>query len=271
MRKANRTLPAGPGETVDVPVGAPHIRSPQGGRKATGSYYTPVFAVDRLIDKALRPAIDEHLGRVGDDLDLPAATLFDFRVADIAMGSGHFLVAGLDALTERYAAYLAAHPNRAVRAELERARERLNVVGEGYGSPQLGDRVADVDLLRRIVLKRCIYGVDYNEMAVELARLGLWLHSLVPGLAAELPRRQPPARQLARRRRRDRSLIGLFAIWRTRRMPGPGRARSPRSTTSSSATSLAGASSRLQLAAATAGLHDYYDVADRGAAARREP
>ena len=59
--------------------------------------------MDRLIDKALRPAIDEHLGRIGDDLDLPAATLFDFRVADLAMGSGHFLVAGADAMNKGYA------------------------------------------------------------------------------------------------------------------------------------------------------------------------
>lgn len=193
---------AGPGEQIDVPVGAPHIRSPQGGRKATGSYYTPVFAVDRLIDKALRPAIEEHLSRMGRDLDLPTARLFDFRVADIAMGSGHFLVAGLDALTEHYATYLAANPNEAVRSELDRARERLNLVGEQYGAPSLGDRVADVDLLRRIVLKRCIYGVDLNPMAVELARLGLWLHSLVPGL---------PLSYLGANLRHGNSLVGVGA------------------------------------------------------------
>ena len=229
---------------MDVPVGAPHIRSPQGGRKATGSYYTPVFAVDRLIDKALRPAIDEHLGRVGDDLDLPAATLFDFRVADIAMGSGHFLVAGLDALTERYAAYLAATRtgrsaqswNALVSASMSwaRATARRNS----------GDRVADVDLLRRIVSKRCIYGVDYNAMAVELARLGLWLHSLVPGL---------PLSYLGANLQHGNSLVGvggdvpwigpLRVMARGRGRPA-GRPRSRRSTTSSWVTSLAAASSR---------------------------
>lgn len=195
-------VPAGAGEVVDVPVGAPHVRSPQGGRKATGSYYTPVFAVDRLVDKALRPAIEAHLAQAGAELDLPAAELFDFKVADIAMGSGHFLVAGLDALTERYATYLAATPNRAVRAELDRARQRLNVVGERYGAPQLGDRVSDVDLLRRIVLKRCIYGVDFNPMAVELARLSLWLHSLVPGL---------PLSYLGANLKHGNSLVGVGA------------------------------------------------------------
>ncbi|MES2211083.1 MAG: hypothetical protein V4515_13030 [Chloroflexota bacterium] len=256
-------VPAGPGEVVDVPVGAPHIRSPQGGRKATGSYYTPVFAVDRLIDKALRPAIDEHLGRVGDDLDLPAATLFDFRVADLAMGSGHFLVAALDALTERYAAYLAAHPNRAVRAELERARERLNAVGDGYGAPQLGDRVADVDLLRRIVLKRCIYGVDYNEMAVELARLGLWLHSLVPGL---------PLSYLGANLQHGNSLVGvggivpglgLFAIMREE--DAARRAGEVASINDLELGDIArGREIQAQLEGATAGLHDFYDILTAG-------
>jgi len=256
-------VPAGPGQAFDVPVGAPHIRSPQGGRKATGSYYTPVFAVDRLIDNALRPAIDEHLGRVGDDLDLPAATLFDFRIADIAMGSGHFLVAGLDALTERYAAYLAAHPNRAVRAELERARARLNVVGDNYGAPQLGDRVADVDLLRRIVLKRCVYGVDYNEMAVELARLGLWLHSLVPGL---------PLSYLGANLLHGNSLvgvggfvpgIGLFAIMREGEAAR--RAGEVASINDLELGDIArGRELQTELETATAGLHDFYDVLTAG-------
>jgi hypothetical protein len=257
-------VPAAPGEAVDVPVGAPHVRSPQGGRKATGSYYTPVFAVDRLIDKALRPAIDEHLGRVGNDLNLPAANLFDFRVADIAMGSGHFLVAALDALAEHYAAYLAATPNHAVRAELERARERLNAVGERYGAPQLGERVADVDLLRRIVLKRCIYGVDYNEMAVELARLGLWLHSLVPGL---------PLSYLGANLKHGNSLVGvggtppglgLFAVMREEEA-----ARRAADVASINDLELGdierGRELQSELARATAGLHDFYDVLSAGA------
>lgn len=256
-------VPAGAGEPVDVPVGAPHVRSPQGGRKATGSYYTPVFAVDRLVDKALRPAIGEHLARVGVDLGLPTATLFDFRVADIAMGSGHFLVAALDALTERYAAYLAANPNKALRGELDRARERLNVVGETYGSPQLGDRVADVDLLRRVVLKRCIYGVDFNPMAVELARLGLWLHSLVPGL---------PLSYLGANLQHGNSLVGVGAD-----VPAIGlfslqfeEAAAAKAAEVASINDLElgdiarGQELQQELDEATAGLHDYYDVVTAG-------
>jgi Eco57I restriction-modification methylase len=256
-------VPAGPGEPVDVPVGTPYVRSPQGGRKATGSYYTPVFAVDRLVDKALRPAMEEHLARVGVDLELPTATLFDFRVADIAMGSGHFLVAALDALTERYATYLAASPNRALRDELDRARERLNVVGETYGSPQLGDRVADVDLLRRIVLKRCIYGVDLNPMAVELARLGLWLHSLVPGL---------PLSYLGANLQHGNSLvgvgsdvpaIGLFALQFEE--AAAAKAAELASTNDLELGDIArGQELQEELDEATVGLRDYYDVVTAG-------
>lgn len=191
-----------PGEQADVLAGAPHIRSPQGGRKATGSYYTPAFAVERLVDRAVRSELEDHVGSVGGAMDLPTTALFDFRVCDPAMGSGHFLVTALDAITEAISAHLAAHPNSALNAELARARERLNEVGRQYGAPDLGEQAADLDLLRRIVLKRCIYGVDLNPMAVELARLGLWLHSLVPGL---------PLSYLGHNLQHGNSLVGIGA------------------------------------------------------------
>ena len=193
---------AHPGEQADVPAGAPHIRSPQGGRKATGSYYTPAFAVERLVDRAVRAELEEHLATVGGAMDLPTTALFDFRVCDPAMGSGHFLVAALDVITEAISGHLAAHPNLGVTAELARARERLNEVGRQYGAPDLGEQAADLDLMRRIVLKRCIYGVDLNPMAVELARLGLWLHSLVPGL---------PLSYLGHNLQHGNSLVGIGA------------------------------------------------------------
>ena len=193
-------VPVAVGETVEIPAGTPHVRSPQGGRKATGSYYTPAFAVQRLTHKAVRPALDDHLAALGDDV--ASVEFFDIRVCDAAMGSGHFLVAALDALTDGFAAYLARHPIAAVTEELASARERLTEVGRSYGAPELGEQVADIDLLRRLVLKRCIYGVDYNPMAVELARLGLWLHSLVPGL---------PLSYLGHTLRFGNSLVGIGA------------------------------------------------------------
>ena len=193
-------VPVAPGEPVEIPAGTPHIRSPMGGRKATGSYYTPAFAVQRLTDRAVRPALAAHLAALPDQPDAPA--FFDIRVCDAAMGSGHFLVAALDALTDDFAGYLALHPVSAVSGELSSARERLHAVGDSYGAPDLAEQVADIDLLRRLVLKRCIYGVDLNPMAVELARLGLWLHSFVPGL---------PLSYLGHTLRCGNSLVGIGA------------------------------------------------------------
>jgi hypothetical protein len=90
-RAEERTHVAAGPEAVDVGVRRTSARH----RVAQGDRLLlhPVFAVDRLIDKALRPTIDEHLGRVGDDLDLPAATCSTSgcRHRD---GLGHFLVAG---------------------------------------------------------------------------------------------------------------------------------------------------------------------------------
>ena len=141
--------------------------------------------------------------------------------------------------------------------------ERLNAVGDGYGAPQLGGRVADVDLLRRIVLKRCIYGVDYNEMAVELARLGLWLHSLVPGL---------PLSYLGANLQYGNSLVGvggivpglgLFAIMREEEAAR--RAGEVASINDLELGDIArGREIQAELEAATAGLHDFYDTLTAG-------
>jgi hypothetical protein len=193
-------VPVVTGEQAEVPAGTPHIRSPMGGRKATGSYYTPAFAVQRLVDKAVKPALDAHLSALPADAD--AIAFFDLRVCDPAMGSGHFLVTALDVLADGFAASLARRPVPAVADEMTRARDRLVEVGRAYGAPDLADQVADIDLLRRLVLKRCIYGVDYNPMAVELARLGLWLHSLVPGL---------PLSYLGHTLQHGNSLVGVGA------------------------------------------------------------
>lgn len=250
-------------DVPDVVAGSPHLRSPEGGRKATGTYYTRAFVVDRLIERALVPALQAHLQGLDTDPELSTAELFDFRVADIAMGSGHFLVAALDAIAEGYAAHLAVHPNSTVRAELGRARERLNAVGDAYGSPGLGERVSDLDLLRRTVLKRCVFGVDLNDLAVELARLGLWLHSLVPGL---------PLSYLGSNLVHGNSLIGVGA-----EVPGIGifaeqhdRMAAAKASEVASINDLElgdierGIRLQRELEDAVAGLRDYYDVATAG-------
>lgn len=176
--------PAPSPDQVDVRQGQVYLHNASGARKATGSYYTKSFVVNHLLDHALEPALDDHLDRL-KRLDERAAgeAFFDLRVVDIAMGSGHFLVAAVDRIERRLSTYLAERPLPAVIDELERLRARATAEVE-----KLGGRldIDDTELLRRQIARRCIYGVDLNPIAVELARLSLWIHTFVPGLPLSL-------------------------------------------------------------------------------------
>jgi hypothetical protein len=159
-----------------------HHRS--GSRKATGSYFTKAFAVEHLLDHALEPALEEHIERLRtltEASDEAAATeaFFDFRCVDLAMGSGHFLVAAVDRIETRLSGFLALNPIPRVLAELDELRAAA--VG-ALGELADGVEIETTSLLRRQVARRCTYGVDLNGMAVELARLGVWIHTFVPGL-----------------------------------------------------------------------------------------
>ena len=177
-------VPAGEGDEVVVAEGEIYFHNRSGVRKSTGSYFTKPFAVEHLLRHALAPALDDHLERVrelvvaGDEAGA-ARALFDFRVADIAMGSGHFLVAAIDHLEARFSRFLADHPIPVVNADLDalcRAAERmLGDLADRY-------RIETTQVLRRLITRRCVYGVDLNPISVELARLGVWIHTFVPGL-----------------------------------------------------------------------------------------
>jgi hypothetical protein len=154
--------PAKPKDELKVEAGHIYLHNRSGARKASGSYFTKEFAVEHLLDRALEPALAEHLARVdalADD-DAAAAALFDFRVADIAMGSGHFLVAAVDRIERGMASYLARRPLPGVRGELltlqASAKEAFGNLGE------LLDERLQTSLLRRLIARRCIYGVDLN-------------------------------------------------------------------------------------------------------------
>ena len=120
------------------------LESPE--RKSTGSFYTPRPITEFLVRRTLHPLVD---GR-------SAGEILRLRVVDPAMGSGAFLVAACHYLAD----------------QCERARIRD---GEWIAS-----EITPVDraTLRRQVAERCLYGVDLNPMAVQLARLSLWLTTL---------------------------------------------------------------------------------------------
>ncbi|MFE9389138.1 Eco57I restriction-modification methylase domain-containing protein [Streptomyces sp. NPDC006784] len=132
-------------------------------RKTTGSYYTSSSLIECLLDTTLDPVLDDAVKRgeerataVGhpDPADAIVDELLSLTVCDPACGSGHFLVASARRIAKRVAA-----------------------VGEHNPEPTL-------DAVRHAlheVVARCIYGVDLNPMAVDLAKFSLWLEALEPG------------------------------------------------------------------------------------------
>lgn len=182
--KKGYLVPAKKKQTIAVAEGELYFHNRSGARKATGSYFTKPFAVEHLLDHALQPALDDHIAKLTKLLDsgdevAAAEAFFDFRCADIAMGSGHFLVAAVDRIEAELSGFLALHPIAQVVAELEKLRdaayESLGRLGSAY-------EIERSSLLRRMVARRCIYGVDVNPIAVDLARLAIWIHTFVPGL-----------------------------------------------------------------------------------------
>ena len=173
-------VPAQEGEMPNVSVGEVYLHNRSGARKSSGSYYTKPFAVEHLLNGALEPALDDHFARLKkmDDTDA-AEAFFDFRVADIAMGSGHFLIGAIDRIEKRMADFLADRNLPGVRRELENLR---TVALSELGELDKSTTIEDGQLLRRMIARRCIYGVDLNGLAVQLARLAVWIHTFVPGL-----------------------------------------------------------------------------------------
>lgn len=116
-------------------------------RKETGSYYTPTPLIEALLDTALDPVIDQHAASGSPD------DLLRLTVCDPACGSGHFLVAAARRIAKRYATL---------------------TIGDEPSPTQIQAAMAKV-------VRHCIYGVDINPLAVELAKISLWLESLEPG------------------------------------------------------------------------------------------
>jgi hypothetical protein len=127
----------------------------RGERHRTGSYYTPDFVVQYIVEQTLRPVLDAAVAGASSDAEKIAAVL-GVNCCDPAMGSGHFPVAAMEFI----ARYLV----------------------ESNVSPA-ADAGDEPDLLywKRRVAQSCIYGVDLNPLAVDLAKLSLWLATAAKG------------------------------------------------------------------------------------------
>lgn len=129
------------------------------GRKATGTYYTPKPLIDTVLDATLDPLLDE-----AEQAADPEAALLGLTVCDPACGSGQFLVAAARRIAQRLAVRRdppSEHPDDVFRAAM------------------------------RDVIARCVYGVDVKDLALEVAKLSLWLEAFdgerpLPFLGAHL-------------------------------------------------------------------------------------
>ena len=171
-------------EKVIISKGDIYLHDKSGARKSSGSFFTKEFLVEYLLDKSLEPALDDHLKYVTklDEADR-TEQLFDFHVADIAMGSGHFLVAAIDRIEHKLAIWLEENPTPGIKRELQLLRESAKkALGELADTVEIDDS----QLLRRMIARRCIYGVDINPITVQLSQLSIWIHTFVPGLPLSL-------------------------------------------------------------------------------------
>ncbi len=185
-------------------------------RKDTGSYYTHDDLVKLLIKETVGPLVEERVAafdarikiwkrkkelnpadwRNLDGLD-PASRILDLRICDPAMGSGHFLVSLVDYLADQVleamshgaesvleqpwaweAANLWVSPLIARIADI---RDRILASAKEHDWTVAPEQLDDRHIVRRMILKRVIHGVDKNPMAVELAKVALWLHTFTVG------------------------------------------------------------------------------------------
>lgn len=194
---------------------AVYIENDRHERKVTGSYYTPDYVVQYIIEQTIGPILQEKFAKLREkfrtfQLELAnrqrqdetrrskhmlpegvkhiydkyqqlAEEFFDIKVLDPAMGSGHFLVNAADYITDRMTEFLDKLKPNPIQFDLQKIRSSiLQEVERQHVTIDRG-RLTELNLLKRQVLKRCIYGVDVNPMAVTLTKVSLWLDTFTQG------------------------------------------------------------------------------------------
>lgn len=184
-------------EDEKIHSGEIYLVTDKGERKATGSYYTPDYIVKYIVENTLGPLVEEKQKKVSKNIEelkgkikgargasrefhekelrKAEGGLIDeillLKVLDPAMGSGHFLVEATDFLARELLKVLSGEP-------LEEHSKEM-VIREPTEHYRLREpEEEDIRWARREVVERCIFGVDLNPMAVELAKLSLWLYTV---------------------------------------------------------------------------------------------
>ena len=188
-------------------------------RKVSGSYYTHDDLVRLILRESVgllaRERVDAfgaHLKKLKKKASLnpadwealdgkdPASQILELKICDPAMGSGHFLVALVDDLADRVLEAIntathdvaeqpwAAHLVEIGRpwlsplvARISDIRRSIKTTANAHGWAVTDAQLDDRHIVRRMILKKCIFGVDKNPLAVELAKTALWLHTFTVG------------------------------------------------------------------------------------------
>ncbi|MFM8899786.1 MAG: Eco57I restriction-modification methylase domain-containing protein [Burkholderiales bacterium] len=188
-------------------------------RKVSGSYYTHDDLVRLVLRESVgllaqerkdafsqqlskykkKPSLNPSDWDVLDKLD-PASNILELKVCDPAMGSGHFLVALVDYLADRvleaintaevavaeqpWSAHLVEQGRpwqSPVVGRIALIRQTIRKTAQQHGWAVTDAQLDDRHIVRRMILKKTIFGVDKNPMAVELAKTALWLHTFTVG------------------------------------------------------------------------------------------
>ena len=197
-------------EPVRASDGSVSVRPNPYVRKDSGSFYTPQELVDLIVEQTLKPLAEERLQVFEEKAEAlkndnrpkserrtelakldPAVAVLNLKVLDPAMGSGHFLVTAIDFLSDYISELIEYVPvvpewlnGEYVSPLVERVVAiRKDILRRADESGWVIDKTQFTDqaIIRRMVLKRCIYGVDKNPLTVELAKVSLWLHSFTVG------------------------------------------------------------------------------------------
>lgn len=145
-----------------------YLKNTSNSRKATASFYTPQSITSFLVAQSLKDESGKH--KLDND------NILHFKILDNACGSGHFLIEALNQITQIVLKDFDSFGNLKQIYEAEKQEIQANTTQyiKGY-------EVDESDILKRLLLKRVIFGVDINPFSVELTKLSLWIDSFIFG------------------------------------------------------------------------------------------
>ncbi|MGL5720891.1 MAG: Eco57I restriction-modification methylase domain-containing protein [Brevinema sp.] len=153
----------------EIPEGSLYLVNRSNSRKISASYYTPQTISRFMVSDAVKSLVESEKS---------TADILSTRIIDNACGSGHFLVDVLDELTEKvYANIEDSYVYLQEIIDIEKNKILDNL--EEYSLEHI--QIDELQILKRILLKKVIFGVDLEGFAVELTRLSLWLKTFIFG------------------------------------------------------------------------------------------